>query len=99
MNAMSEVAAEAPQARPTQLKFEIGARTLMAIQRYLVRIPLTLDAARADRLPVLAPLPREAHGYVVTSLPEHLVPALVKASGDMLPSSGSAIPAISPISG
>ncbi|WP_204350740.1 hypothetical protein, partial [Klebsiella variicola] len=67
------------------LKFEIGARTLVAIPRYLVRIPLTLDEARAERLPVLPPLPREAHGYGVTSLPEQLVPALVKASGDMLP--------------
>jgi hypothetical protein len=82
---MSEVTAEAPQAKPTSLKFEIGARTLATVQRFLVRIPLTLDEARADRLPVLAPLPREAHGYVVTSLPENLVPGLVKASGDMLP--------------
>jgi Acetyltransferase (GNAT) domain len=85
VNAMGDVAAEAPQARSTSLKFEIGARTLVAIQRYLVRIPLTLDEARAERLPVLPPLPREAHGYGVTSLPEQLVPALVKASGDMLP--------------
>uniref|UniRef100_UPI0019546175 hypothetical protein n=1 Tax=Escherichia coli TaxID=562 RepID=UPI0019546175 len=77
MNAMGDVAAEAPQARSTSLKFEIGARTLVAIQRYLVRIPLTLDEARAERLPVLPPLPREAHGYGVTSLPEQLVPALV----------------------
>lgn len=85
MNAMSEVTAETSQARPTSLKFEIGARTLATIQRHLVRLPLTLDEARAERLPVLAPLPREAHGYVITSLPESLVPALVKASGDMLP--------------
>lgn len=85
MNAMSDVAAEVTQAKPTQLKFEIGARTLMAIQRFLVRLPLSLDEARAERVPALPPLPREAHGYVVTSLPEALVPALVKASGDMLP--------------
>jgi hypothetical protein len=86
VNAMSDVAAEAvPQARPTSLKFEIGARTLATIQRTLVRLPLTLDEARADRLPVLPVMPREAHGYVITSLPEHLVPGLVKASGEMLP--------------
>jgi hypothetical protein len=85
VNAMSDVTAEAPQAKPTSLKFEIGARTLMAVQRFLVRLPLTLDEARADRVPALPALPREAHGYVVTSLPEHLVPGLVKASGDMLP--------------
>jgi len=85
VNAMSEVVAALPEAKPTQLKFEIGARTLIAIQRYLVRLPLTLDAARADRVPELPPLQREAHGYVVTSLPEHLVPALVAASGGMLP--------------
>ena len=85
MNAMSDVTAEAVQAKPTSLKFEIGARTLATIQRYLVRLPLTLDEARADRVPALPVLPREAHGYVVTSLPEHLVLGLVKASGDMLP--------------
>jgi CelD/BcsL family acetyltransferase involved in cellulose biosynthesis len=87
MNAMSDVAAElpAPAARPTQLKFEIGARTLMAVQRFLVRLPLSLEEARAERLPALPHLPREAHGYVVTSLPETLQPALITASGEMLP--------------
>lgn len=82
MNAMTDVAAEA---RPTALKFEIGARTLMAIQRHLLRIPLSLDEARSGKLPALPPLAREAHGYVVTSLPETLLPELVKASGEMLP--------------
>ena len=84
MNAMGEITAEAPAARPTALKFEIGARTLMAIQRSLVRVPLSLDEARSGRLTALPPLAREAHGYVVTSLPEGLLPALVEASGGML---------------
>jgi CelD/BcsL family acetyltransferase involved in cellulose biosynthesis len=72
-------------ARPIQLKFEIGARTLMAIQRSLVRLPLDLEQARAGLLPELPPLERDAHGYAVTSLPEHLVDAAIRASGDMLP--------------
>jgi len=78
------MSAEYP-ARPMPLKFEIGARTLMAIQRNLVRVPLGLDDAREGRLPVLPPLPREAHGYSITSLPEERQAAMVHASGDMLP--------------
>lgn len=82
MNAMSEVTA---QARPMNLKFEVGARTLMAIQRSLVRVPLSLDEAREGRLPALPALDRHAHGYSVTSLPEDRQEAMVYASGGMLP--------------
>lgn len=85
MNAMSDIAAQPGPARPMQLKFEIGARTLMAIQRALVRIPLSLDDARSGMLPELPALEREAHGYAVTSLPETLQQVMVAASGDMLP--------------
>lgn len=73
------------EAKPTALKFEVGARTLMAIQRALVRVPLTLEEAREGRLPALPPLPRDAHGYTVTSLPEDRQAAMVYASGGMLP--------------
>lgn len=71
-------------ARPTPLNFRIGARTLMAVQRDMVRVPLSLDDAREGRLPVLPPLPRDAHGYVVTSLPEDRLEAMVYASGKMI---------------
>ena len=71
-------------ARPTPLNFRIGARTLMAVQRDMVRVPLSLDEAREGRLPVLPPLPRDAHGYVVTSLPEDRLEAMVYASGKMI---------------
>lgn len=71
-------------ARPTPLNFRIGARTLMAVQRDMVRVPLSLDEAREGRLPVLPPLPRDAHGYVVTSLPEDRLEAMVYASGRMI---------------
>ncbi|RYD59770.1 MAG: GNAT family N-acetyltransferase [Sphingomonadales bacterium] len=81
---MSDIAVQPGHARPIQLKFEIGARTLMAIQRSLVRIPLTLDEARGGLLPELPALDREAHGYAVTSLPEGLREVMVAASGDML---------------
>jgi CelD/BcsL family acetyltransferase involved in cellulose biosynthesis len=73
------------QARPMPLKFEIGARTLMAIQRSLARVPLSLEDALEGRLPALPPLPRDAHGYSVTSLPEDRQAAMVYASGGMLP--------------
>ncbi len=90
MNAVSEIARQpearpAEAARPTSLKFEIGARTLMQVSRSLVRVPLDLAAARGGQLPVLPPLDREAHGYSVTSLPEDRAEALVHASGGMLP--------------
>ncbi|HEV7288368.1 GNAT family N-acetyltransferase [Sphingomonas sp.] len=71
-------------ARPTPLNFRIGARTLMAVQRDMVRVPLSLDEAREGRLPVLPPLPRDAHGYVVTSLPEDRLEAMAYASGKMI---------------
>ena len=73
------------EARPTPLKFEIGARTLMAIQRSLVRVPLSLDEAREGRLPALPAMPRDAHGYSITSLPDDRQAAMVYASGGMLP--------------
>ena len=72
-------------ASPVPLKFEIGARTLMAVSRSLVRVPLSLDEAREGRLPVLPPLERDAHGYSVTSLPEERLAAMTYASGGMLP--------------
>lgn len=71
-------------ARVVPLKFAVGARTLFAIPRRLVRVPLTLAEARADVLPALPPLPAEADGYVVTSLPVDRVAALRAASGGML---------------
>ncbi|MBO9621340.1 MAG: GNAT family N-acetyltransferase [Sphingomonas sp.] len=83
MNALAEVKAEA--ARPTALKFEVGARTLVAVQRSLQRVPLSLADARSGALPELPPLAREAHGYSITSLPEPLVADAIKASGGMLP--------------
>ncbi|MBC9034926.1 GNAT family N-acetyltransferase [Sphingomonas sp. JC676] len=72
-------------ARPVPLKFEIGARTLLAVQRSLARVPLTLEEAREGRLPMLPPLEHEAHGYSVTSLPEDRQAAMIFASGGMLP--------------
>lgn len=72
------------EAVPLPLKFQIGARTLMAIQRSLVRVPLTLDDVLADRAPVLPLLPRSAHGYSVTSLPLSQRGAVIAASGGMI---------------
>jgi CelD/BcsL family acetyltransferase involved in cellulose biosynthesis len=67
------------------LNFQIGARTLMAIQRTMQRVPLSLDDALSGRLPALPPLEREAHGYSITSLPEDRLEAMTFASGGMLP--------------
>lgn len=62
----------------TPLKFQIGARTLAAIPRRLVRMPYALDDVLASAEPALPPLDERAHGYLVTSLPEALLPALAR---------------------
>jgi len=82
MNAGGPIAA-AP--KPVRLKFEIGARTLCTVRRALVRVPLTLAEARSGVVPALPPIERAADGYLVTSLPEARMAALVAASGAMLP--------------
>lgn len=70
--------------RPTALSFQIGARTLLAVTRSLVRVAVTLDEAREGRLPALPPLPDTAQGYVVTSLPEAQLGAMTARSGQMI---------------
>lgn len=72
------------RAMPLPLRFQVGARTLASVQRRLVRVPLSLDLVLAGRLPPLPPLPREAHGYSVTSLPETLRDAMVLAASGMI---------------
>ncbi len=69
---------------PLPLRFQIGARTLMAVQRQLVRVPLSLDEALAGRLPVLPPLERAAHGYAITSLPADRRDPMAYAGGGMI---------------
>jgi len=51
------------------LKFQLGARTLAAIPRRLVRVPLSLADVLAKRDPVLPPLDPSGDGYLLTSLP------------------------------
>lgn len=58
------------------LKFQVGARTLAAVSRRLVRVALSLDDVLAGARPVLPPLPDDADGYLVTSLPEGLLAGL-----------------------
>ena len=52
------------------LRFQVGARTIFAVDRALVRVALSLDDALAARAPALPPLERDADGYAITSLPE-----------------------------
>ncbi|KQM98399.1 hypothetical protein ASE78_08695 [Sphingomonas sp. Leaf25] len=63
------------------IKFQIGARTLFAVRRRLVRVPLELDDVLGGRVPVLPPLPTGAAGWSVTSLPEALVEAVRPGGG------------------
>ena len=58
------------------LRFQVGARTLASIPRRLERVALSLDDALAARCPALPPLPTDADGYLVTSLPEAHAAAL-----------------------
>lgn len=54
------------------LKFQAGARTLLAIHRPLIRIAYTLGMAEAAATPTLPTLGKAA-GYVITSIPESLI--------------------------
>ena len=54
----------------TALPFRIGARTLLTLRRRLVRRRLTLEQALAGDCPSLPALPADAHGYLITALPE-----------------------------
>ena len=65
------------------LKFQGGARTLVRLDRALVRVPLSLDDALADRRPALPPL-GGADGYLVTSLPEAQAAAVAAIGHGML---------------
>ncbi|MEH3041395.1 MAG: GNAT family N-acetyltransferase [Sphingomonas paucimobilis] len=68
-------------AQPWPLKFQIGARTLFAIRRRLVRVPLELRDVLSGEAPVLPPLPPGADGWSVTSLPEPLLGRMQQDSG------------------
>ena len=54
------------------LKFQIGARTLLALSRRLVRVAWTLDDALDHRFKPLPSLGK-ADGYLLTSMPETLL--------------------------
>lgn len=58
------------------LPLRVGARTLGTLRRRLVRRPFSLTEVLSTRLPVFGPLPAEAEGYLVTSLPLGLVEKL-----------------------
>ncbi|MFA5990041.1 MAG: GNAT family N-acetyltransferase [Sphingomonas sp.] len=63
-------AATGAAAVPYPLKFQVGARTLVSVERRLQRVALSLDDALEGRAPPLPLLHRAAHGYAITSLPE-----------------------------
>ena len=66
------------------LRFQIGARTIAAVQRRMVRVPLSLDQVLDGRVPVLPPLDRAAHGYAITSLPQDQLDAVARVGGGMI---------------
>lgn len=69
---------------PLPLRLQIGARTVAAVQRRLVRVPLSLDAVLEGRLPMLPPLDDDAHGYLVTSLPAERCDAMTFAADGLI---------------
>ncbi|BCA57362.1 GNAT family N-acetyltransferase [Sphingomonas sp. HMP6] len=66
------------------LRFQIGARTIAAVQRRMVRVPLSLDQVLDGRVPALPPLDRAAHGYAITSLPQKQLEAVARVGGGMI---------------
>lgn len=59
----------------TALRFQLGARTLASVPRRLHRVSLSLDEVLAGAVPDLPPL-GDGDGYLVTSLPVALLPAI-----------------------
>ena len=59
------------------LTFRIGARTLASVDRALIRIPYHIAEVVAARLPTLPPI--EGDGYLITSLPQTLLPRMRRA--------------------
>ncbi|MBP2277190.1 MULTISPECIES: GNAT family N-acetyltransferase [Sphingomonas] len=72
------------RAEPLPLRFQIGARTLAAVERQLVRVPLSLGQVLDGEAPTLPPLSARAHGYLVTSLPAVQLEAVVAAAPGMI---------------
>lgn len=58
------------------LPLRIGARTIGSLRRRLVRRPFALAEALEGRLPPLPQLDPHAHGWLITSMPAALLPAL-----------------------
>jgi CelD/BcsL family acetyltransferase involved in cellulose biosynthesis len=78
------VTLSASGARPLPLKFQIGARTIGAVRRDLIRVPQSLDDVLSGRVPALPPLDAIADGYLVTSLAAGNSDALRGAAKDMI---------------
>lgn len=69
-------------AAPLPQHMPVGSRTLASLQRDLVSVSLSLIEAIEDRMPPLPPLPRDAQGYLVISLP---VDRSAAVGGAMIP--------------
>ena len=72
-------------ATPLPQRVQVGARTLATLQRDLVGVSLSLVEAIEGRVPLLPPLPRDAQGYLVTSLPEDRSGAMSFGANAMIP--------------
>ena len=66
------------------LKFQVGARTVLAVHRTLQRVPLSLADVLDIAVPALPPLGDGVDGYAITSLPADLEPALRRAAPGMI---------------
>lgn len=71
-------------AEPLPLRFQIGARTIAAVERRMVRVPLSLDQVLDGRAPVLPSLDAAAHGFAITSLPQEQVDGVARGGGGMI---------------
>jgi CelD/BcsL family acetyltransferase involved in cellulose biosynthesis len=65
--------APAASAETVALPMMVGARTVFRLRRRLVRIPLPLREVLSGRLPDLPPLPADADGFLINSLPAGLL--------------------------
>lgn len=70
--------------RTVPLRYQIGERTLASVSRRLVAIDFTLDDVLAEGAVALPPLPADADGYLLRSVPLARLPDAVAQAGGLL---------------
>ncbi len=85
VNPPSPNAGAAAAAEAVALPMIVGARTVFRLRRKLVRVPLPLGLVLTGEPPALPPLPGDADGYLINSLPAALLARLARERPELKP--------------